>query len=171
MRTVHQYLLPALLLAVLLAGCGFHLRGALNLSDEIAPVYLQAGSMQALGREIKSLLQSNRIAMSGSESGANTVLVLLSESRRNRVLSVDSNGRAREYLLSYTASFSVQIGQGKPRDDSIEVSRSLLFDDNAVLAFANEADMVYSELRRDAARRILLKLQAYSTGRDKNKAR
>jgi len=150
------------LLTLVLSACGFHLRGALDLSDDMAPVYLQVGSVQELGREIRSLLQANKVAVTESFEQARTVLALSSESRQNRVLSVDSSGRAREYLLTYTAAFSVQLKPAKAEEMSMQVSRSLLFDENAVLAFANEADVVYSELRRDAARRILQKLQAYS---------
>ncbi len=164
MRSLSR-LSPVLLLGLLLTACGFHLRGALDLSDDMAPVYVDAGSVQQLGRDIRSLLQDNGVAVTDSMEQAKTVLALKSESRQNRVLSVDSNGRAREYLLVYTAAFSMQVKPAKAEERSLQVSRSLLFDENAVLAFANEADVVYEELRRDAARQILQKLQAYSSRR------
>ncbi len=83
------------------------------------------------------------------------------------VLSVDSNGRAREYLLNYTVLFTVTIKsttalKAKNIEQSISISRSLLFDPDAVLAVTNESEILYKDMQRDAAQLILLKMQAHS---------
>ena len=46
--------------------------------------------------------------------------------------------------------------------DTVTLSRSLLFDTDTVLAVENESEVLYREMQRDASRLILLKLQAYS---------
>ncbi len=167
-------------LVFFMQACGFQLRGALDLSQDISPIYLQQNSVFELGREIRSLLTANKIQMTENDKQAKTLLTLLKEAKTRRVLSVDGNGRVKEYLLNYTANFSIKIinpskdindingindindinDQG--RVDSISVSRPLLFDPDAVVAVVNESEILYKDMRRDAARSILLKLQASS---------
>jgi len=146
----------------LLQSCGFELRGALDLSSDISPVYFQQNTAFELGREIKSILQTNRIAISEYANTANSRLIILKEGRSQRVLSVDSNGRAKEYLLIYTVQISIKIKEQVAIEDSISVSRSLLFDPEAVIAVNNTAEILYKDMKHDAARLILLKLQARS---------
>ena len=165
------YGLFILLLTLITAGCGFQLRGALDISPDVSPLYLQQNSVFELGREIKALLATNKIAVADSAAQASSQLVLLNESKQNRVLSVDGNGRAKEYSLSYTVNFTITVStsakqaedvQIKPVQDTLSLSRTLLFDPDAVLAVANETEVLYKYMRRNAARSILLKLQARS---------
>lgn len=158
----YQRLSWFILLLLGLYGCGFQLRGALDLSQEMSPVYLQHNTAFELGREIKSLLQTNKIAISEFANTANSRLILTKENRGQRVLSVDSSGRAKEYLLIYTVQFTIKIQQQEETQESITISRSLLFDPDAVLAASNESAVLYKDMLRDAARLILLKLQARS---------
>jgi len=160
-------LLLVLASALVVSACGFQLRGSLDISQDISPVLIEQNSAFELAREIKDLLATNKVKFIESEeqvdaTKTNARLSLLNESKSRRVLSVDGNGRAREYLLGYTVNFSIQIKQSKPSKDSISVKRSLLFDPDAVLAVTNESEILYKDMRRDAARLILLKLQARS---------
>ena len=164
-------------LVFFMQACGFQLRGALDLPQDISPIYLQQNSVFELGREIRSLLTANKIQVTDNAKQAKTQLTLLNEARSRRVLSVDGSGRAKEYLLNYTANFSIKINPEKKgindineineindqgKVGSVSVTRSLLFDPDAVVAVVNESEILYSDMRRDAARRILSKLQASS---------
>lgn len=155
--------LIAVVLICVLQACGFKLRGAVELSSEMSPIYLQQNSVLGLGREIESLLVSNKIDLVDDEKHSKAQLVLLKEAKKRRVLSVDSDGQAREYLLSYAVTFSIKIGSAKAIEDKTSISRSLLYDTDAVLAVVNESEVLYKEMRRDTARLILLKLQAQSS--------
>lgn len=198
-----------LLLIMLVQACGFQLRGALEISQDVSPLYLQQNTVFDLAREIKLLLVTNKIDVTENPTEANSRLILHKESRHNRVLSVDGNGRAREYLLTYTVIFSIEFNRDdvvtetdaevtdavvtdaaevkadadaelaaeeiaaeeittEPPPESISVSRTLLFDPDAVLAVVNETEILYEDMRRDVARLILLKLQARSANRTVN---
>ena len=146
----------------MLCACGFQLRGSINLSDEIAPVYIEHGNLFQLGREIRSLLATNKVEVVSKESQSRSTLVLVKEGRDRRVLSVDGSGRAKEYLLTYTVDFVIKTKQSGDTSDSLSISRSLLFDPDAVLAVTNESEILYRDMQRDIARLILLKLQALS---------
>ncbi len=166
MSGLRRYITLALLVSLIQA-CGFQLRGALDLSQDISPIYLQQNNLFELGREIKALLNANKLQIAENEQQAKAQLALLSETRGRRVLSVDSNGRGREYLLTYTVNFSIKIKQTtginqQGRQDTISVRRSLLYEPEAVLAVDNESEILYKDMQRDVARLILLKLQASS---------
>ncbi len=156
-----RYLKIVLLFSVI-SGCGFQPRGELDLSEKISPLYLQQDSAFELGRELKSLLATNKISLTDDIARSGSRLILLSENKSRRVLTVDGDGRAREYLLMYTIYFSVSIKQPEKTGvtDSISLTRSLLFNTDAVLAVTNESEVLYKDMQRNAARLLLLKLQA-----------
>ena len=85
--------------------------------------------------------------------------------------SLPSTPKSIEYLLTYKVRFSIQnntstikseLAESKSNEYTIALTRSLLFDPDAVLAASTESDILYKDMRRDAARSILLKLQALS---------
>lgn len=147
-------------LSLVLSGCGFKLRGSLELSPDIAPVYVQENSAFTLGKDIRDLLASNKLNTTASATESKTQINLNREARSRKILSVDGSGRAREYLLQYSISFSITIDPMEPVEETLTTSRSLLFDPDAVLAVTNEAEVVYRDMQREIARMILLRLQA-----------
>jgi len=158
---------PVLVLFICsLQACGFQLRGAVNLSTDLSPVYLEQNGVYDLAREIKSLLITNNIKLADTISQSKSQLVLLSEEKSRSVLSVDGSGRAKEYLLMYKVNFRFDSSQKKDKtstdSEQISITRTLLFDTDAVLAVTNEAEIIYRDMRREAARLVLLKLQAGS---------
>lgn len=164
MSSANYLRLLILILAVLVNhGCGFQLRGSLDLSADISPLYIEQNSAYELARELKRLLEINKIVIADDSARANSQLTLLSENKSRRVLSVDGDGRAREYLLTYTVDITIKIKQSKEIQDTVSLSRSLLFDPEAVLAATNESAILYRDMQKNAARLILLKLQARSS--------
>ena len=164
MSSANYLRLLILILAVLVNhGCGFQLRGSLDLSADISPLYIEQNSAYELARELKRLLEINKIVIADDSARANSQLTLLSENKNRRVLSVDGDGRAREYLLTYTVDITIKIKQSKEIQDTVSLSRSLLFDPEAVLAATNESAILYRDMQKNAARLILLKLQARSS--------
>lgn len=160
-----------ILLTLVISGCGFQLRGAIDISSEISPLYLQQNSVFELARDIKTLLATNNIEVVADPAQSNSQLVLLNESKQRRVISVDGNGRAREYSLTYTINFTMTMQKAgeqaedvrlEPKQEAVSLTRSLIFDPEAVLAVTNETEILYEEMRGNAARSILLKLQARS---------
>lgn len=164
MSSANYLRLLILILAVLVNhGCGFQLRGSLDLSADISPLYIEQNSAYELARELKRLLEINKIVIADDSARANSQLTLLSENKNRRVLSVDGDGRAREYLLTYTVDITIKIKQSKEIQDTVSLSRSLLFDPEAVLAATNESAILYRDMQKNAARLILLKLHAHSS--------
>lgn len=155
-----------LLSVCLLVSCGFHLRGLVELSPEITPIFMeQEGADNALNRELRTLLSaSGKNNLTQTKSEARAVLRIVSTNRKQRVVAVDDRGRARQYELSYIVRYSVS-GKNIPQvgNDNINVlhlKRELIFDPDRVLAIGHEIDTLYNVMRKDSVRLILQHLQA-----------
>ncbi len=157
MRSYRALLLASL---VALAGaCGFQLRGAVQLSPQLTPLYLSDGGPQALRNEIRANLRGSGVELSQSRDGAAAVLSIEKASQSRRVLSVDASGRAREYEVRYQLRYRVERSGQPPLVRNIQLSRELLFDPDSVLALGHETRTLYNDMQRDAARLLLQQLQ------------
>ena len=103
-----------LLLALTLSACGFHLRGSggqYNLPFN--SVYLGFAENSPLGNELKRNVRAiGSTQVLPDATGAEAVLDVLSETRGKSILSLNNQGRVREYLLTYTLVFRVRDSQG-----------------------------------------------------------
>jgi LPS-assembly lipoprotein len=154
--------------ACLLVSCGFHLRGPVELSAEITPIFMdQSGADNALLRELRSLLsESGKNNLTRSRSEAKAILTIISASKKRRVVAVDERGRARQYELSYLVRYRVtgknipQVGNDNAK--VLHLKRDVVFDPDSVLAIGHEAENLYEDMRKDGARLILQRLRALS---------
>jgi LPS-assembly lipoprotein len=155
-----------LLLLSMLTACGFKLRGSLDLSGDIEPVAVDTSSLLELSRIVRSMLEQNNVSVITEDNRATqqprSTIRLLSESRQRRVLSVDGSGRATEYQLQYRLQYALLTDTMAEKIYNIELQRNLVFEPTAVLAVENQAEVLYQDMQKDAARLILLKLQAIS---------
>lgn len=149
----------------LLVSCGFHLRGKLELSDEITPIFIvQSGEDNALNRDLQELLVLSGGSLAKSRSDAKTVLSIISTNTKRRVVAVDTQGRAQQYEMRFIVRYSVtgesitQIGSDNIK--VISLRRELTFDPDNVLAVGHETDRLYKAMREESARLILQRLQA-----------
>ena len=163
-KTVFVFMLIAL--AVVQSSCGFHLRGALGLSDYITPVFLDLSSSDdVLGRELQNLLSSSgENALAASIDEAKTVLAISGVQKKQRVVAVDELGRARVYVLSYQFRYELKkmAEADKPSEiiktNTVKLKRDLLFDPDSVLAAGHEKNALYEDMLKDAARVVVMQL-------------
>lgn len=147
--------------------CGFHLRGSIELPSSIAPLYVERYGVDSnLSREIRGMLsQSTTNNLASSKAEATAELVLISVKNKRRVIAVDNRGRVRQYELDYRVSYTV-TGKDLPAEDGkdntreVRLTRDLLFDPDSVLAISHEQEMLYKDMRKDAARLILQQLKS-----------
>ena len=148
---------------VLLSGCGFHLRGSIDLPAELTEVALEGARPNG---ELGIALRNGFARVGGqvvdSAASANSVLVITQDSSSRRVLSVDSIGQANEYELAYTLGFRLDDPDGTNRvvQQSINLRRQYRYDPNLTLAKADQEARLVREMRQDAARQLLRRLKA-----------
>lgn len=158
MRRGHRFVaLAAVGIAILLTGCGFHLRGAVELPESMQRTYLQGVPPDsALAAEIAAVLESSGGEVVGRLADATAILQVGQEETDRRIASVDSSGKAREYALRYSLPFTLL----NPAGDvvlrrSVQTTRSYNFDPANVLGAGTEEAVLVREMRGFAVRQML----------------
>ncbi|MCW8935232.1 MAG: LPS assembly lipoprotein LptE [Gammaproteobacteria bacterium] len=148
---------------LLLSACGFKLRGAYKLPVEMQITYVDAAQKDStLSRALIRSLKASNIKITEKAADNIAVLKLSQESKTKRIVSVDANGRAREYTLTYAINFQVNVKESKfeIENQNISIDRDFQFDTEDVLGNSREESQLYEEMQQDLIRLILLRLQS-----------
>ena len=155
-----QRWVAGLLLAWLLTGCGWHLRGSVDLPQDLG-IYVDSPD-ERLRDTWRQELGSAGVPIAGWPEEADYKLVVARESFQDRVLSVDAaTGKTQEFELSYSVLYRVERPDGTVivPPSTARILRSLLLDPTAALGTEREAQIMHQEMRRAAAQQILRRLQ------------
>ncbi|WP_317930998.1 LPS assembly lipoprotein LptE [Halioxenophilus sp. WMMB6] len=147
----------ATLLAAGLTGCGWHLRGDLNLSEEARRIHLTDSRVNVeLRRELERLFTQSGVELSADKSTSYT-LHLTSANEDRRVSSLGSDAVADSVSLTLSLSYSIiaPAGQVVVEPVAISVTRSYNYDRDNVAAKAEEEQLLKSEIRREVVQQIL----------------
>lgn len=143
-----------------LAGCGFKLRGAQTLP--IDTLFLALPVNSALGAEITRVVRSSTNARVVTDrKQAQAVFELLGESREREVLSVNAQGRAREYQLRLLTTFRVTAPNGTELigPTTLTARRDIAFNESELLAKESEEAVLYRDMQSDLVRQMVTRLQ------------
>ncbi|MBA3580904.1 MAG: hypothetical protein H0W44_00465 [Gammaproteobacteria bacterium] len=165
-------------IAVLFTGCGFHLRGDIDLPPAWQPLEVQSESLPlATQRDLQRMLDQANVKVVEKDAAAQ--LRIISENIKKKVLSVDSFGRVYEYDLEYSLNYALTL-RGEPAAAEtgeeltadlpggiIALSGSYRFDPLAVLAAQDEEQRVVSELRQKALQQMMRRMAKFKA-RQKN---
>jgi LPS-assembly lipoprotein len=150
----------ALAIALLLASCGFQLRGTAALPfDTLYMPNTTAGVALDLKRNIQS---GTRTMVVDDPKKAAAVLDFLQEVREKNILSLGATGRVREYQLRYRVSFRVHDGKGGEflPVSTVQLTRDISFNDTDVLAKETEEQQLYRDMQFDMVQQIMRRLAA-----------
>jgi len=150
-------------LAAALPGCGFQLRGSGgSYTMPFHSIYIGFPENSALGVELKRNLRAGSVTIADSPAAAEAQLVVLGENRGKQILSLNSLGRVREYLLTYTLSFTVRDPKGVELLPATEIAlrRNMAFDETQVLAKESEEALLYRDMQADLVQQIMRRLAA-----------
>ena len=146
----------------LLAGCGFQLRGNIDLPPELARVSV-VGADRDLVDRLSDALAQRGAAVTDSAPGVATID--LRESRFAReVLTTDTDGRATAYALHYRVVFGVTTGDDTPISAPLQAAESLTlkrvydYASDRELQAEQEVRFLKTEMRREAVLRMLRRL-------------
>jgi LPS-assembly lipoprotein len=158
-RPMRRALGPAAL-AVLLAGCGFQLRGSYELP--YASVFVSAASTSQVASNIRRELTGTPTRVLPSGAGAEGQLNILEERRERQILSLSGAGRVREFELKTVVRYQLVDGKGAvliPTSE-IQLSRILTYDDTKIIAKQQEEAMLYADMDKDVVGQILRRMVA-----------
>ena len=152
----------ALLAVLLLAGCGFQLRGALDLPPEMARTYISGlEARDALLLELERQLRGAGVETVHSRAAATAELRVLDLRDTRRVLTVGGDASVQEYELATTVSYDVR-GMGNDfRRERVTLSavRDMTFDETSVVGKGGEEALLREEMRRELAWQMVSRLQ------------
>jgi len=147
----------AAVLTLALSSCGFHLRGNLPLS-QFQAIYVQSEAHSELAELLNERLEQNNVRLLGSMQADAPTIQLLSDTLERRTLSLFPSGQVAEYELIYKVSYYLIMPGAEPAFNQFELYRDYQDDPNQALAKARELDLLLSELRQQAANRIIRQL-------------
>ena len=148
----------AVVLAAALAGCGFQLRGTAALPFET--LYMP-GASGGIALDLKRNIQSGtRTTVVDDPKKAEAVLDFTQEVREKNILSLSTTGRVSEYELRYRVGFRVHDGKGGEflPVTTVQLTRSVSFNDSAVLAKETEEQQLYRDMQTDMVQQVMRRL-------------
>lgn len=144
------------LFTLFLSSCGFALRGDYLLSPQLQTLHLSsADKFGELTRQVKQHLTINKIKLLPKATENVPQLKLSKDSLNRRTLSVFPNGQVAEYELIYTVRYQLVLSKSDVRSFVFELNRDYQDDPNIALAKSRELELMLSEMRKEAANKIL----------------
>jgi len=159
-RTVLRAAL-ALGLTAGLAGCGFALRGQATLPYKT--IYLGFSGNNELGANLRrNIRYTSSTEVVDRPQEAEAQFQMMSEDRQKIILTLDGQGRVRDYELIYRVVFRVHDGKGREFMPPTEISlrREISFNDSALMAKEAEERLIYREMQADLVQQIMRRLEA-----------
>ena len=149
-----------LALALVLAGCGFRLRGTADVPFQTLYV---PNATSGIALDLKRNIQAGTHARVVDDAkGADAVLQFTEETRSKEILSLTAQGRVREFQLRYRVGFRVHDGKGQEflPASSIQLTRDVTFNDTEILAKEQEELLLFRDMQTDMVQLIMRRLAA-----------
>ena len=157
----------AMCLVLTLSACGFHLRGS-NGSFMLPFATMNIGlpDSSPLAIDLKRYIRAvGSTEIVDTREAADATLEVLADPEKTRtksILSLNSNGRVREYQLGYSIQFRVvdKAGNVLLGLTTIALNRPITFNESQVLAKETEEAQLYRDMRNDLVQQIMRRLAA-----------
>ena len=163
-----RFILAATLGATL-GGCGFRLRGAIDMPFTTA--YVDGSEHDTLLKRLRRDLRANGVTVTDTAKAAQVNIRTLQLTKERDILSLNADGKAREYRLFYTLKYAVDRGDGTTLrlPQTLTIRREVTFSDSQVLAKEQEENLLYRDMEDDLVRQLMrrlatLRLDAPATG-------
>ena len=164
---VRVRVLFAVCLVLTLSACGFHLRGS-NGSFMLPFATMNIGlpDTSPLAIDLKRYIRAiGSTEIVDTREAADATLEVLADPEKTRtksILSLNSNGRVREYQLGYSIQFRVvdKAGNVLLGLTTIALNRPIAFNESQVLAKETEEAQLYRDMRNDLVQQIMRRLAA-----------
>lgn len=157
---IRYLLLGMLLLSLLVAGCGFKMRGQADLPFKA--IYTNISRQSSFGIYIYRLLKASSpdTVMVNKMDQADIIVTQLGMNRAQTEVSLDADGKVEEYEISLSFHFSVSDTQGNELIPPTTISSSQLlpYDEKAADAKAAEMQLMYSTMEKTIADRLYRRL-------------
>ena len=157
-------------LALGLTGCGFRLRGALQMPfASLRLTGLDPNS--TLGQDLVAQLKSSgvRVVTASTQvlpgeppEAVDVVLDVLTNQRERAVVGKTATGQVRELELRHRFKFRVRTPNGRDLIEDVELlqERELSYSEDLALGKEMEEGLLYRDMQNDVARQVMRRLAA-----------
>ncbi len=156
-------LLAVVALALALSGCGFHLRNALVLPEDLGPVKVLARDPYSpLAESLAQALERVGAEPAKTSGEATATLEILSERWGDTPIAVDQFARALEFSLRYAVVFRMTRADGTVLvpEQVVELARDYVAPPVNSSGKSGEREILARELRREMTASILRRVDA-----------
>lgn len=162
-----KFLMLISFIVLLMAGCGFKLRGSIDLPYKLAYV---SGTMSADLRQnlVRSIEVGTNVKITPNPRQADLLIDILQDQTSKQILSYNGAGQITAYRIVALIKFRVLDALGNeiiPESD-VFMTRDMDFSISTVLASENLEQELVASMRMDLTNQILRRISALS----KNKA-
>jgi len=159
-----------LVISGLVVGCGFALRGQLELPASMKTMRVAAADPTTrFYQELIGQLQANGVVVSAQGGPESMTLVIDSQRVYREPLTISQDARVREYVLYFEVRYGLQdrFGEEVLANQSIRLSREYQFDEQAILGGRREEEFLEQDLSRQMAAQLVRQLSARSAALSK----
>ncbi len=153
---------------VIIAGCGFHLRGDAKLPKDLQSLYLQSSDpFGGFSKTLRTLLITNNVNIVDDATAAPYTLNIIKASQGpiQNSLSNSSSDSSQIYLLKYDVTYEVLNSKGQRVAGPDEVHSQRQYTTNPNQVFGNSTAMATAlqALQQQAAFQLLMQLSSNKT--------
>lgn len=158
-------ILFAVLLALVLPACSFHLRNAVSLPQGLGPLRIVASDPYSpLADSLAQALERAGATSPGAATDKVATLQILSERWGDTPLSVDAFGRSQEFTLRHAVVFEMRGADDTliVPQQAVELTRDYISSPTRSIGTGGEREILAAELQREMVAAILRRIDAVS---------
>ena len=145
---------------MLLSGCGYQLRGNIDLPSDLKQVSVVSQKYSDLVRNISQRFSNSDIKVVNKSDRDLYRVKIVSEVFNRRQLSINISGRVNEYELIYNVTYQISGQDEKSKEETLSLYRDYSFDENNIMGNADREAQIKKEMTSNAASLIFTKLIA-----------
>ena len=152
-----------LIMCLLITGCGFHLRGSLDIPESLKTVYISPYEpYEPFQAELRCRLLDNNVKILNSRENNVTVLEVSRPNTNEEALAFSSSGEVQRFRLILSVSYSyLPSGDNAKRiHRTITRTRELNRTNNMLLSNEGEIQIVKRDLLNEAVTELLRQITA-----------
>jgi LPS-assembly lipoprotein len=152
-------ILSITILLLSVTACGFALRGPVAFPFQ--SIYVGLPDTSEFGGNLKRNIRANgQTVVTADAKSAEVILDVLEEKRDKTILSLNSQGRVREFNLAYNLRFRLRDKAGREvlAPTTISLKRNLSFKETEALAKEAEEALLYRDMQTELVQQIMRRL-------------
>ena len=143
-----------------LTACGWHFDNGAAVPAELKTMALESSDPYSeMSMAMRKQLLSNNVNLVPAKQGV-PVLRLNKQTSSDKVASVFKQGREAEKVLTLDVEASVRWANGETYPISAKINRTFFDNSRAALAKSAERDVIWNDMREQAARQLINKMAA-----------